>query len=301
VAAVDLSNWVPIPVSSQTDGTVQVQSAIATLGALVNLTADTEEVPLLAGADIGGGDDLTDDTNDGQKTTVYSYQFNGKQTINEREAEDVTNNPMEAYAREWRSSLNAAYDIACIGVSGARSGTITDYRPYTSIYKEVRTTNATRGYTADANYATGALTYATSSSTMALVETGDYWDDEAMVWLAHPSLREDVRNIKDTSGRPIFIDNGGTVQQDRLHNRPIYWTRGARKSVSFKTSAGNPLLVYVNRRYLKHGLRIAPQSRFIPASANPTALKHVLQHRARYGFALAVPQAAAVLEVSSSS
>lgn len=299
MAVRNVDGWIPIPLDSTPIGTVVTESAVVSVGRLKNLTSDTQEIPALLGADVGGGPDLDEDSNDAIKRTVYTYLYNGKQSIEETDVEDAVSDPFAAYSYEWLNRFNRGYDNACLGVSGARSATITDYRPYTSVYRALRNNDTDTGYTGDANRVAGAATYANLSSVMGKVETGDFYEDGAMVWLANPAGKESLRGLVDDQHRPIFID-GNNVAQDTLFGKPVKWTRGARVSTTFKmTAVGNPLFIFVNRNYLVHGARVAPQSRFIPASQNPTALVHIMQHRARKGFSLTIPQAAGLLEVTS--
>jgi hypothetical protein len=264
------------------------------------MTSDTLELPRLDDADVGGGIDLTEDTNDGSAITMYSYLYNGKQTLAEANVEDIPADVLGGFTAAWLNRLAIQYDNGCIGVSGARSATVSDFRPYTSILAAVRATDSDAGYTADDNYLASSLSYANVNTILGLVEAGDFSDEGSMVWLAHPSLKVNIRNLLDEQSRPIFIDANGTLVQSTLMGVPILFTKGARVSTSFKmTTTGAPLLACVSTNHLVHGARIEPESRLIDASMNVSQLAHTLQHRARKGFALRFPQAAAVLAVTS--
>ena len=299
LAARDINAWIPVPLDATVLGGVPATSAIRAVAMSRNMTSDTLEVPSLWDADVDEGETLVEDSNDAGKRTMYSRLFNGKQTLSEDKVEDSVANPMLAYAQRWLTKLWVSFDNASIGVTGARSATIGDYRPYTSIYRAVRENDSQTGYSADTNYLSDALTYDTTSTVMGMVEMGDMFDEGSGVWLAHPALKDALRKIKDLNDEPIFKDPSGAVVTSTLHGRPINWTRGSRTSANFKTLQSNPLLVYVNRQYLTMGNRIAPQTRFIDASTNTTVLAHTLQHRARLGFTLGAPGAAGVLEVTS--
>lgn len=300
MSAVSLSSWIPVTFDTDVEGTEVQASTVSAVGRMRAMTSNAHEVPMLLGADVSGGVTLTDDTFNGKKATMYSYLFNGKQTLEEDEVEDASGDAIGAYSIEWVNEMNISYDNASLGVTGARSSTETDYRPYNSVYYSVRHTNSDTGYTADTNYAAGAFTYETTSTCLKKLETGRFFNSSSTVFIAHPSLRDGMRNIKDQQDRPIFIEGQGGVTDDRLHKLPVFWSLGAIASTTFKrTVTGNPLLVAVNRRVLVYGPRIEPQARLIPASQNPDSLEHVLQHRARRGFVLTIPQAASVLEVNA--
>lgn len=316
MAARDFSDWVPITIDGGVVGrTVQRSAIIEASARIVNMPANQHEIPRLTDADVGGGSSLTEDGNDGHKISVYGFQYNGKHTFDEAQTEDTVADELGATGREWLTSFHKAYDSACIGVTGARSATVTDGRPYDSIYRRVRSADADAGYTADTNYkvtvgaAGGQVTYDQLSDTLALVERGEFWNEESGCWLMHPHLKALIRDVEDGSGRKIFVEStagmpgGGVRPIYHLFNYPVYFTYGAYSSTKYLGIVGggevpvNPLLVAVNRAHIVHGKRIEPQSRFIPASQNLNALEHTVQHRARKGFALAMPQAAAVLEV----
>src|SRR3546814_7062013 len=96
---------------------------------------------------------------------------------------------------DWATSWAKYLDNACLAVTAAESGVTV---PFTSVYKAIRTTNADTSYTADDNYvatATGsALTYDNLSAVLGRVEGGDYWEESLTLVIAHPSLRERIRN-----------------------------------------------------------------------------------------------------------
>jgi len=298
MAVRNITSWIPVPLLPGIEQGVLQPSAVEAIATRRPMTSDSDEIPRLFGADVGGGVTLTEDTHDGSKITRYSYLYNGLQSFNEDELEDSAEDALAAYSYEWLNELNVAFDNAALGITGARSSTESDKRPYTSVYKAIITADAEAGYTENTNLVQGACSYTNLSSTFNKVEVTRYWSDANMAVLAHPTLRHSLRGLVDDQHRPIFIEaNGTNVAQDTIFGKPIRWTTGAVTSPSFAMAvAGNPLLIIVNRRNLVYGPRIAPQSRLIPASMNAAALVTYLQHRARQSAVLTVPQAAAVFE-----
>lgn len=311
-----LTGWTPIQLDAAVDGRVTQQSAIVKVARRRPMTSNQQDVPRFADADVNGGSQLTDDTNVGDVVSMYSYQYNGKATLDQATTEDTVPNEIEAYSAEWGNSFAIVYDNASIGVSGARSGTVGDFRPYNSIYKAIRTNDNTGAisYAADANYVNGSLSasgtgqqaaYRLLSSGLGKVEGTEFWTEESGVILMHPGLKESVRGIMGTDGRPIFVESsagvagGGVRPVYSMFGIPVEFTLGAIVSNNFKRAVtSNKLIVFANRNYLVHGPRIDPSVRFIDAATNRTALEHTIQTRARKGFVLTVPNSAAVIEVT---
>ncbi len=297
----DIQDWIPIEYDPNLV-TEQVQdSAVLKLAVAKTMGSHTMEMPRLLGANIGGGSTLLEDTTDGSKVTMYSYQYNNKVTLDEADTEDAYVDAINGYNAQFLNFLNVKHDNACLGVTGARSATATDYRPYTSLIRTLRTSDADAGYSSDANVISGALTYDNLSNVLGKVEDSDFGDPSQLVVIAHRGLRNNLRKVKDDEGRPIFQSADAVVHADSIFGLQVVWSAGAVESTGFNAiSSSNPKLLFVaNRNTLINGKRIEPQARFIPAALNPDVLEHTLQHRARRGFAVTVPQAAAVLRVTA--
>src|SRR5690606_5746229 len=207
------------------------------------------------------------------------------------------------------------FDNACLGVSAAESDTPSNLRPYTSLYKALRTTDSDVGYTADTNYltwdddnlsisasATGASAYEKFSALFEKVENGKYWNQAEMRVIAHPSFRSVMRLAMDGNGSPIFkesayIDSATQRPVDTLFTTPIAWSRGARVSATATDNpTGNPLMFYVNRRYMARGDRSGPESQVAAARPQDDTDVTSVKFRVRKGFKLTPPPAASLLE-----
>lgn len=313
MAARTFSSWVPVDVANFSEGRIVIPSIAARIGTPYPVSTLQTDVPRWTNADVGGGSALTEDTNNGDAVSMWVYQYNGKATFDQAMAEDAAADAIEAWTAEWYKSVNISYDNASFGVSGARSATVSDFRPYNSVYKVVRTTDNTGSvnYTADTNWAatgSGGLTYANLNAAKGRVEATQFWTDETGVCVMHPALKDDLRGILDTNGRPIFVESsagmaaGATRMPDTLFNIPVEYSFGAQRSSSFKMpESGNKLIEFINRQYLRLGNRIPAQTRFIDAAINRDALEHTVQGRARLGTCLTVPFAASVLEVGAAT
>lgn len=292
--------WIPITYDTNLITRDDVTSVIEKVGTRKNMTSDTVEQPRLLAGQVGGGSTLFEDTTDPSKVTMYSYQYNNKVTLDEAASEDSFVDDVNAYNANFLKDLKLVHDNACLGVTGARSTTATNYQPFPSVLYTLSQADSTANYTANANIMTGALNYDNASGLLKLLETSRFGNPRDLVVIAHPSLRDGLRKIKDSGGQPIFKD-GARVEEDSIFGRPIEWTLGAVASANFQQvlsgAATQPLMFVANRNHLIDGHRVEPQARFIPAALNTTVLEHTIQHRARKGFVLTVPQAAAVLKV----
>lgn len=310
MAKSNIGSWTPVTKDTNVALQAVQPSAVMEAAGFARPLLGPVEVPRLLGGVVDGGCDLTDGGTAGDTVTMYPYLFNGKEILCDDQIVSASTGDasvFNAFDFNWLNSFHVAFDNAALGVSGARSGTVTDYRPYTSVYKAVRTADSGANYTADANYATGPLTYDSASATLGKLENSRYGNPSTTVIFAHPSLKAALRAIKDDNDRPIFMD-GPNVVDDTLFGYRVYWTHGAIVSTNFKmSSTTNPLLIAANSQHLAWGqgqpavnAPAAPASRIIPSSVNTASLATTLQYAAKEGFVLTVPQAASVLEVAAS-
>lgn len=309
MAARDFSAWTPIIWTDEVAQREVQSSAVIQYGRPRPMTSNQMEIPRFVGADVGGGSQLTEDTNTGDVVDMFSYQYNGKFTLDEAQVEDNPANEVEATSYEWLNSLHISYDNACLGVSAARSATATNYQPYKSVYYAVTNNDTDMGYTANTNYTktgSGGLTYDYANTGLGLVEATKFWNPMNAICIMHPTLKRSIRNIKDGQGRPIFVESsngtagGGVGPQYELFGIPAVFSFGAQVTPTFKmATTGNPLLIFASRRHMVYGPRIEPQAKFISADINANALEHTLQTRARLGFCATVPQAFSVVEVGA--
>ncbi len=299
MAVRDFADWVPMTYDPNVVMRGVQTSAVERVAHRVTMTADAQERPRLLGADVNSGSQLVEDTNDGSKVTLYSHLFNGKHSLDEAQTEDTYASEIDSINRQWLSELNVAYDQAALAVTGGRSTTASDKRPYNSLLHVLLNNDSDAAYTGGANVTTAALTYDNASATLGQLENSDFGNETDLVVIAHRSLRQSMRGIKDNNNNPIFQSADAVVHFDSIFGLPIEWTAGGVVSGSYasRPTANKKLFAVVNRNFITFGDRIAPQARFIPAAINPNALEHTLQHRARRGFVLTVPQAAAALLV----
>lgn len=121
MASRNISTWIPIPLAGEVEGTVIQEAAVARVARRRPMSSDSQEFPRLLGSTVNGGTDLTENTYDGSKVTMYSYQYNGKDSLDEDDVEDAAGNAFVSYSFEWLNQAMVAFDNAALGITGARS------------------------------------------------------------------------------------------------------------------------------------------------------------------------------------
>lgn len=299
-------DWIPEEWDSQVIQRVAAVSVIESEAKQYPMSTDTRHIPRSAGVDVNGvakGTAYGEDESVNDDVLLTAKKAGRAIRIADEDLQDSNVAILEQKRVDWATSWAKYIDNACLAVTAAVSGVTV---PFTSVYKAIRTTNADTDYTADDNYvatATGsALTYDDLSEVLGKVEGGDYWDEGLTLVVAHPSLRERIRNIKDDQGQPIFVrgQGGDRGTPDTLFGHRIRWSLGAKTSATaVHNPTGNPLLIVVNKDFLALGKRSGPESRVAGPDSGAAFLtdEALLKMRARRAFALTHEKAAAVLEV----
>lgn len=314
----NVTNWIPIEYDSDVVQRVRMESAIERWARPYPMRTSTREIPRSAGMTVAPDTSYTDDASTNDKVVLTARRFVARFSIDEDDLNDV-NARMDTIATkgvDWAISYADTFDNACIGVTAAESSTPSNHRPFTSLYKTVRTTDSGVSYTADANYLSwngttikiasspdGSSSYEKLSSTMSLVETGKYWSPADMLVIANPAWRSVLRMTLDGNGEPIFnesayIDSVTQRPVDTLFGTQIAWSRGCKTTSAGATDSpdGNPLLCYVNTRYIAMGNRSGPETLTDNARAQDDTDAYSVKFRTRRGFKVTHPKAVAVLE-----
>jgi len=159
----------------------------------------------------------------------------------------------------------------------------------------------TDGSAASATAKAGQASYDNLNATLAIYEGGDYFDEANTVIYAHPTLKSNLRGLKDNNGLPLFVENPRKGDPETLFGYPIKFTNGARTSaVSTSKPTGNPLVIFANTDYLFLGVRSGPESMASDGNTGASMLtdEALIKMRSRRAFALANEFAASVLEIS---
>lgn len=280
----------------------------------INMTANTVEIPRIEDMDVDvipKGGAYGEDASDADTITISAKKFGKALRIAE---EDVDDDKLADYLdlkkQSAASSFAKKFDNAAIGTSAASNGTTI---PFTSLYRALTTADATTGYLANANVTTvetSDLDYDDINALLGLAEDSDYYDESAVTAIAHPSFRRRLRGIKDSTGRPIFLNdviNGRQVST--VLGVPILWSNGAKVTATATTvptvgsgakgTAGNPLFAIVNKPYAVVGNRTPFESVVIPGRDGLSALtdEDILKVRTRKAAGVTMPGAHAILEV----
>ncbi len=307
MAARDFSTWVPIEMDSNVTTLATSNAGVyAAAGRVVSMGSNARAIPRLLGADVNGGETFTEDTNSGDTVTLYDYVFQGKSTVSEPQSDDSPADEVAAINKVWLNRFFRRYNAASLGVTGARSSTVSDKRPFTSVYNALTSNDTNAGYTANANLLTSTLLttgYDHLSTVKGYIENSEFYDgDESLVAFVHPGLLDGLRRVKDLQGRPILSEVNGSGSGStpaKLLGCTMIPTLGTQICSDFaQGTTGNKLIVFANTEYLARGNRNVPMTRFVPADINVLALQHTVLHFARQSFVLTVPQAASILSVS---
>lgn len=301
----DFDDWIPEEWGGPVITAVMRTSVVESEGRPETMGTDTKHVLRDAGVDvhvIGKGQAYAEDANLNDTVLLTARKLGEGIAIAEEDMDDTQGlvSIVQQKQVSWGTSYAKAFDNASLAVTGAESATPSDDRPFTSIYRLVRTTDAPLGYTADDNYtpAPSGVTYDLLNTAFELYETGDYFDEGETIVVASPGFRRVLRGIKDDQNQPIFVrgQGGDSGTPDTLFGYRIRWSQGCRTSAAMtRQPGGNRLMVIGNRQLLVVGRRSGPETRQIPANISRED-EAFLKMRARRGFAGGHPAAFSVIE-----
>lgn len=280
----------------------------------ITMTANVVEIPRIEDMDVDvipKGGAYGEETSDADVISIRARKFGKALRIAE---EDVEDKKLADYLSLKKASAGSSFakkfDNAAIGVNAVENGTTV---PFTSLYKALTTADATTGYTANANHRgalVAAFTYDALNELISLAEDSDYYDESQVSIVAHPTFRRLLRGLKDTQGRPLFLNDViGGRSVNTILGLPIEWSNGAKVSATAQTkvtgaggvkgTTGNPLLAVVNKAAAIVGNRKPFESVVIPGRDGTSALtdEDILKVRARKAAGVTMPQAHAVFEL----
>lgn len=283
----------------------------------ITMTANTVEIPRIEDMTLGfvaKGAAYPEDQSTADVMSISAKKVAGALRIAE---EDVEDDKLADYVDEKKTSAGSTYakliDNAALGTNAAINGVVV---PYTSVYRALTTADATTDYTANANHLGVEVSdfgLDDVEAALGLLEDGDYYDEDGLVWIAAPTFKGKFRgaSFKDTTGRSLLYTDvaRGGKRIDYLLDIPIRYTRGARVTATpsanptaasgVKGTAGNPLLFLVQKQAAVFGRRKAFESVYIPGRDGTSALtdEDILKVRARIATGVTIPQAHAVIEL----
>jgi HK97 family phage major capsid protein len=312
----DGTGWLPEQRDSNVVKAFRRTSVVEAEFRTINMTANTVEIPRIEDMDvefIAKGAAYPEDQSSADVISVTARKIGGVLRIAE---EDVEDDQLADYVDEKKLSAGSSFakkvDNAALGTSAAASGVTV---PFTSVYRALTTADATTDYVANANHISleagdSATIDDVLSNALGLLEDGDYFDEDDLVWIANPRFRRLVRDKKDSTGRRIFLNdivNGRAVP--RLYDIPVRFTRGATVTTTpatkptsgtgAKGTAGNALAFLIQKNAAVFGRRKAFESVYIPGRNGTAALtdEDLLKVRARIASGVTIPGAHAVIEL----
>lgn len=303
MARTNLDGWIPEERGSAVLTTVNEVSAVESLATREPMGTDAKIIHRLNGVGVSvvpKGSAYPEDVTEDDEVTLKARKFGTAIRIAEEDLADIPANVIAAKQNEWAKSYAVKLDNAALAVTAAENGTTV---PFTSVYRALSTADEAVGYTANANIVktAGAVTYDHLSDVLGLIEGGNRGGD--LVIIAHPSFKAAFRNVKDDNGSPVFVQ-GLAGTPDTIFGYAVSWSRGARTSATAtEAPTGNPLLVVVSRDALILGVRSGPESFAADGNSGASMLtdEALLKMRARRGFTLGHPDAAAIIEVTASA
>jgi HK97 family phage major capsid protein len=307
------AGWIPVGTDPNVITRIRQSSVVENFFNPVPMSTRTKDIPRSGGvtlARVGKGDAFGRQTHANDSITMRVDKLGGIVEIDEEDIEDSLADIIDTKTLEAADSYARIMDNSGIAVTAAKA---THGWLYDSLYYTLTQADTLTNYTANSNITktgTGGVTYDNLSSTLGKLEQSDWFDPGSLVIAGHPFFAQALRGIKDTNGRPIFVESsgggaGGAVGNANmtgmsLFGFPFQWSMGLRTSAA-GTSAptGNPLLVMGNRRFLNRGDRSELEVGY-QASTEGTGFDNdvnKLRFRARKGVAYGAPGAASILEV----
>lgn len=306
----EYDTWIPEEWTGDVVSRITRTSVVEGVARPETMGTDTKHVPRSSGMGInvvGKGSTYISDASSNDEILLTARKLGRGLNIAEEDLADTAKilSIINQKKMDWATSYARAFDNATIGVTGVESSLDTDNRPFTSLYKSVRTTQAGISYVADTNYTPGAtagnLVYDALNAAVDKYESGDYFEEADTVVLAHPYFRRALRGIKDNNNMPVFVRGQGADAgtPDTLFGYPARWSQGLKTSPFMQFSpTGNPLLVIGHKNFLIVGRRSGPETIPIPANISRED-EAFLKMRARRGFGVGHPAAFSVYEAST--
>jgi len=308
-----LEAWLPEEPTSDVITRLAQTSVAETSLKSIPMTTETKSVPRSAGMGVevipkGGAYGEDESLND--DILLTARKFGKALRLAEEDIDDSIVDVLTTKKTDWVTSFGILLDNAVFAVTAATNGGTV---PFTSIYNALGSTNAATGYTADDNKiaTVGALTYEDISDLASLVEEGGFHDANRALFVAHPSVKGQLRKLKDGNGEYIFTPNPRAGDPDTLFGYPLKWSNGLKTSATATSSpngagglvgvAGNSLIAFGNTDFAYVGKRSGPESVVIDGRSGLSALtdETILKVRARRAAALAHEKAWAILEIST--
>lgn len=299
--------WVPVEIDPNRVTKDIRSSAIEKVATPVVMNSATKEVPVEGDFSIGAktkGSSYTENSDTAEVVELKARVLGGFATIAKEDLQDSATSVVQERAAAGSGDLALYLDNAALGVTADISDTLSNNRPFVSVYRAVSQ------YSAGINLiqTAGALTYADLTSLFAKVTVSRFFSMGDAVILADDSLMWSIMNIVGTDGHPIYNANAGlSGLNGQLFGVDVVWTKGARTSAAATNNPeGNPILVLTTKRNLLRGdAKLDGAKTTLPGfkvltEGDDAFEKEIVKVKVsvRRGFRLAVPAAAGVIEIT---
>jgi HK97 family phage major capsid protein len=312
MAEININSWIPVEYSPDVIQKVKQMSAVAANAQPVTMKSESRSTPRSGGVTLAGipkGGTYGEDSTGNDAVWLYAQKLGGAVRLAEEDQSDSLADVVNTKSVDAATAFAKLLDNSCLGVTTAK-GSYSPAFQYDSLYYVLTQTDPVTGYQANANInqtasGSGAPTYKDLSKALGIVEQGDYYDESGLVVMAHPKLKQLLREIVDLQGRPIFNESsngtagGGQGGGPTLFGHKLQWSLGARTSAApTQNPTGNPLVVFASANYLMLGNRSPLEVQYIdPNGVGALTDDAILKFRARKAFAVGHQNATSILEV----
>lgn len=227
---------------------------------------------------VAEGDVIPDATATLDEVVLTARKYAKLFHVSEEDVNDSLVDVLNTYKTEWASRWARKYDNATLGVVSNEDGT--DVAPYTSVYKSI----ANAGLF---NQATGGdLSFGLVNDLMGFIESGDKFDAAKTVFIAHPKMLAQLRQMTGPNG-DLVLPNPLAGTPGSIFGYPLVVSYGAAISdAASDTPTGPALLLAGNRDMMINGVRGGVESA-VSRDAQFNTDGVVLKTRVRRGFQVA--------------
>lgn len=274
------NGWIPEEQSSTAIQALFQNSVVEAVARRENMQSRTKAIPRFA-ADapevVAEGAQIPEADVDLDEIILVAHKWAKILNISEEDLNDSLVDVLNTYKTEWVGRYARKFDNACLGVSAAKTNT--DVAPYTSVFNAATTAG-------NVVNSAGPLTFEDVNDALAAVETGMHFDPANTVFITHPRMLGNLRNLKDSDGnRVVEAPLAGTPGS--LFGYPLYVSQGAAVSAAATDApTGDPLLIAGNSKLLVIGDRSGVESQ-VSDQAEFRTDEVLLKVRTRKAFAVA--------------
>lgn len=279
----ETNGWIPEEQSSTAIQALFRNSVVETVARHENMQSRTKQIPRFA-ADapsvVAEGAQIPEATATLDEIILVAHKWAKILDISEEDLNDSLVDVLNTYKTEWAGRYARKFDNACLGVSVDKTNT--DVAPYTSVFNAATTAG-------NVVSTAGALTFEDANDALAAIESGDHYDPANTVFITHPRMLGNLRNLKDSDGnRVVEAPLAGTPGS--MFGYPLVVSQGAAVSAAATDApTGDPLLIVGNSKLLVVGDRSGIESQ-VSDQAEFRTDEVLLKVRTRKAFAVADPE-----------